>query len=355
MARKKLIFVIGLILISAACNPFAAVPKAGVFKTVNGGADWRPANTLKTGSGSLSSTYISKLAFDPANSQTVFAASFSSGLFKSDDAAATWSSILSNIQVYDFAVNPQNSKIIYAAGLCVDHGCLLKTADGGTSWNEVYHEGTASDPVRSVAVNPANPNQMAIGTTLGSVVKSSDSSISWQLANNFNDQVNEVLWQDNIYVLLKNKGLFKSTDLGATFAELTGGFKNTSNSIGIDNLTGNSTVGTYHQVYVDPESFSLIYLTADKGLYKSLDGGQTWAAQSLPVQPGQNPARAIAVSKTNSGIVYTSVGGTVYKSLDGGASWQTQGVVTTGFVNFILIDPSLPQIAYCGIYINPSN
>jgi hypothetical protein len=237
----------------------------------------------------------------------------------------------------------------------VDHGCLLKTADGGASWNEVYHEGTASDPVRSVAINPQNPNQLVIGTTLGSVVKSSDSSISWQLANNFDDQVNEVLWQDSIFVLLKTKGLYKSADLGATFTELTAGLKNKNGAASIDYIAGNSQVGAYHQVYSDLTTPSLVYLTTDKGLYKSLDGGQTWAAQSLPVQPGQNPARAIAVSKNNSSIVYSSVGGTVYKSLDGGASWQTQGVVTTGFVNYILIDPSLPQIAYCGVYVNPSN
>lgn len=355
MKNKKLILLISLVFLSAACNPFAAAPKAGVYKTVNGGADWRSANILKTGTGGLAATYISKLAFDPANSQTVFAASFGNGLFKSEDSAASWSNILSNIQVYDFAVNPQNSKIIYAAGLCVDHGCLLKTADGGASWNEVYHEATASNPARSVAINPVNPNQIVIGTSLGGVVKSSDGAVSWLLANNFNDQVNEVLWQDNIYVLLKSKGLFKSSDFGASFNELTGSLKNTNNSISLDSITGNSIAGTYHQIYIDLYSSNLIYLTTDKGLYKSLDGGQTWTAQSLPVQPGQNPARAIAVSRNNSSIIYASVGGTVYKTLDSGATWQTQGIVTTGFINYILIDPSLPQIAYAGIYINPSN
>lgn len=355
MQNKKFILIISLVFLSAACNPFAASPQAGVLKTVNGGSDWRKANTLKTGTGSLSATYISKLAFDPANSQTVFAASFSDGLFKSDDAAATWSNVLSNIQVYDFGINPQNSKIIYTAGLCVDHGCLLKTLDGGASWNEVYHEAGSSNPVRSVAINPVNTNQMIIGTTLGSAVKSSDGALSWQLANNFKDQVNRVLWQDNVYVLLKDNGLFKSTDFGATFTELTGSLKSADNSIGIDNLTGNSKVGTYHQIYADLNSPSLIYLTTDKGLYKSLDAGVTWTAQSLPVQPGQNPARAIAVSRNSSSIVYVSVGGTVYKSLDGGASWQTQGIVTTGFINYILIDPALPQIAYAGVYVNSSN
>jgi photosystem II stability/assembly factor-like uncharacterized protein len=108
-------------------------------------------------------------------------------------------------------------------------------------------------------------------------------------------------------------------------------------------------------MYVDADSASLIYLTTDKGLYKSTDGGKTWNPQSLPVQPGLNPARAVAVARGNSSIVYVSVGGTVYKSLDGGSTWQTQSVVGTGYVNALLVDPSLPQISYAGVYVDSNN
>lgn len=355
MQYQKYILIISLVFLSVACNPFAAPPRAGVYKTVNGGSDWQPANKMKTGTGSLSGTYISKLAFDPNNNQTVFVGTYANGLFKSEDSAATWVSILSNIGVYDFAVNPFDSKIIYVSGVCVDHGCVLKTTDAGASWNEVYHEGSAQNPVRSIAINPQNPNQLAIGTTLGSVVKSSDGALSWQLSSNFNNQVNRVLWQDGIYVLLKEKGLYKSMDFGATYTELTKSLKNSYGSGSQTYVTDTSAAGAYHQVYADFSAPSLIYLTTDNGLYKSTDSGVTWKAQSLPIQPNQTVARAVAVSKTSSNIVYASVGGTVYKSLDGGNTWQTQGVVSNGFVNYLLIDPLLPQIAYGGIYINPNN
>jgi photosystem II stability/assembly factor-like uncharacterized protein len=353
--NRKLFLLISLVFLCAACNPFASTPQAGIYKTVNGGADWRKADTLKTGTGNLSALFVSKLAFDPTNTQTVFASSYSSGLYKSEDSAETWSNILSNIGIYDFAVNNQNPKIIYAAGLCVDHGCVLKTTDGGASWNEVYHEASSANPVRAIALNPANSNQMLIGTTLGAVVKSSDGGISWQLANNFTDQVNRILWQNNIYVLMVNKGLYTSADLGATFTELTGSFKITNGAASLTFTDNNSTAGTYHQVYVDTTDQNLIYFTADKGLYKSTDGGKTWSPQNLPVQPNQTPARSIAVSTSSSNIVYASVGGTIYKSLDAGQTWQTQGIVTTGFVNYILIDPQLPQISYAGVYVNPNN
>jgi photosystem II stability/assembly factor-like uncharacterized protein len=86
-----------------------------------------------------------------------------------------------------------------------------------------------------------------------------------------------------------------------------------------------------------------------------VDGGQTWSAQTLPVQPDKSVAHAIAVSKTSSNIVYASVGGTIYKSLDGGQTWQTHGIVSAGYINYILIDPLLPQVAYAGVYIDSSN
>ena len=355
MTNKKLILLVSLLLLGAGCNPFTPPPQAGVYKTLNGGSDWQSANKLSAGTGSLSGAYISKMAFDPQGSQTVYAGAYGSGLYKSGDAGATWTNILSKIQVYDFAINPQDSKIIYAAGVCVDHGCVVATKDAGASWNEVYHEGAASNAVRAIAINPVSPTQIIIGTAQGSVLKSSDSALSWQLAKNFNNQINRILWQDSIYVLAKDSGLFKSQDLGATFTELTASLKISYGAGQLTYSTNNSSVGQYRQVYADLSATNLIYVTADKGLYKSTDGGQTWAAQILPVQPGASAAHAIAVSKTSSNIIYAGVGGTVYKSLDGGQNWQTQGVVSAGYINYILIDPGLPQVAYAGVYIDASN
>ena len=46
--------------------------------------------------------------------------------------------------------------------------------------------------------------------------------ISWQLANNFSDRINRVLWQNgNVYVLNKTKGLFKSSGFADNFTDIT--------------------------------------------------------------------------------------------------------------------------------------
>jgi photosystem II stability/assembly factor-like uncharacterized protein len=349
--HKKFILIAVLILVSAGCNPLAKTIPGGVIKSVNGGADWQFANTVTSEeNASLSTLSFSKLDFDPKNRQTLFAGSYTDGVFKSEDSGDTWKKILSKIAVYDLAVNPQDPKIIYAAGYFGEHGRVLKTTDGGASWNEVYNEGSADNPVRTVALNPENPNQIIIGTASGNAVKSADGGNTWQLAKDFGDRINRIFWQrGNIYVLLRNKGLFKSPGFADNFSEITTGLNKTYDFSQLSYTTLNP-ISFFNQMFVDSASPDLIYMTTDRGLYKTRDGGKNWTLQNLPIKPDKADGRAIAISKTSSNIVYTSVGATIYKSLDGGVNWQTQGVNVGGFVNYILIDPELPQIVYAGVY-----
>lgn len=350
--KKNILVLISLILLSASCNPFNQPPPAGIIKSVNGGTDWQFANKYKDSSTvTLTGLSISKLAFSPANRQTLFAGTYTDGLFQSDDSASTWTKILSKIYVYDFVIDPYNPKIIYVAGFYADHGRVLKTTDGGGSWVQIYNEESASNAVRSIAINPQNSNQIVIGTTSGSVIKSADSGISWQLVKNFSDQVNRIVWQgNNIYVLVKTKGLYATSDFGANFTELTSSLNKTY-SLGALSYT-QASIDSFSQLYVDPTTSNLIYMTTNLGVYKSVDGGKTWQFLSLPVKPANSSARAIAVSLSSSNIVYSSVGSTVYKSFDGGNSWQTQSISSDGFINYLLIDPVVPQIVYGGIYAN---
>lgn len=349
---KKIIAVLlPLVFLSASCNFFSKAPSGGVVKTTNGGADWQFSNVMKeTKTSLLASANVSRLAFDPENRETLYAATFTSGLFKSEDSAASWTRILSKISVYDMAVHPTDPKTLYAAGLYGGFGKVLKTQDGGKTWEEVYNEQGESDAVRAVAINSQNPNQVVAGTATGNVVLSSDGGLSWKLAFNFKDRVQRISWQNgSIYVLVKNKGLSRSADGGATFENLT---STLSKVVDFQNLDYNpDAVRGFNQFFVDVYTGNLIYLTTDQGLYKTQDSGKTWQSIALPVNKEAAIARAIAVARSSSNIVYTSVGSTVYKTVDGGATWQTQNISAPGSVNYIIIDPDLPQIAYSGVYL----
>jgi len=351
MKTKKYSILIALIFLATGCNPFVKTLPAGVLKSVNGGADWQFSNKIATSNtASLAGLNIAKLMFSPQNRETLFVGSYTGGLFKSTDSGNSWKNILSKIYVYDFVINSNDVNVMYVAGFFADHGRVLKTTDGGASWNQVYNEESAANAVRAIAINPGNPNQLVLGTTSGSVIKSTDGGLSWQLAHNFGDRINRVLWQNgNVYVLNKTKGLFKSSGFADNFVDIT---ETLSKTFSLKNMSYNSdTLDSFAQVFVDTSAPALIYITSNKGLYKTIDEGQTWQKQNLPVKPDASDAKAIAIAPSSSNIVFTSVGATIYKSTDAGQTWQTQSTTSGGFINYILIDPQLPQIVYAGIYL----
>jgi len=347
--KNKILLFLSIILLAAGCNIFSAPVPSGVVKTVNGGADWQFSNGAKAAKINLSSSNISKIALSPANHEVVYAGSFDGGVYESDDSGANWKQILSKILVYDLAVDPHNPKQIYAAGMYSNLGKVLKTTDGGLSWQEIYNESTQNNPVRAIAVNPLNPSQIVIGSSSGNLIKSADGGMSWQLAQNFNDRAQEITWQNgSLYVLFRSKGLFKSSDFGLNFEDLTAGL--TVSKV-IDYIGGGGNEKSFNHFFVDSLTSSLIYITSNKGLYKTVDNGKTWASLALPVKISDAQVMAVKLGNS-SNLVFVSVGATIYKSTDAGSSWQTQGISTNGYVNCILVDPGLPQIIYAGIYVN---
>jgi len=347
---KKLTILLGLIFLSASCG-FGGSSALGVVKTINGGVDWQFFNEVGgENKGNINTTQISKMSFDPQNSAKVFIGSYNHGLFVSENSGESWRQILSKVSVYDFATDPFDSEIIYAGGIFGDFGKLLKTEDGGGSWQEVYNESSSQNAVRAIAVNPGNPNQVVIGTTSGNLIVSSDSGLSWQLLENFKDRINRVSWQEGkLYVLLKSKGLNVSLDGGQNFENLT---KNLSEKFRISGgvSINSERVSRFNRFFVDSVSDSLIYLATSKGVYKSIDAGVSWEKMNLPVKETNTDVWSISVAKTSSNLVFASVGSTIYKSVDSGVSWQTQSITTNGFVNDIIIDPNLPQIVYAGLF-----
>ncbi len=347
--RKKIFLLFVLLLLSASCNPFAKNQQAGIYKTSNGGTDWQAVNALKTG-GSISLARVTKMYFDPKNHETVFAGTHNQGLLRSTDFGVSWEKILSKILVFDVAIDPNKNSTIYAAGTYNGFGKILKTEDSGKSWVEVYNEQGSENPVRALVLDTGNPMVIYAGTTAGNVVKSVDAGKSWKLLYSFNDRVQKIGFQNNrVYVLTRSKGLFAASSSSVeVFTNLTEKLTTLYDS---QNFGFNQAqVGTFNQFFVDEASGNLIYLTTDKGLHKSVDFGQNWQFMPLPIKQGDSFARAIAISKNSSNIVYVSVGTTVYKSTDGGQSFQTQGLQAGGYINYILVDPQYPQIAFAGIY-----
>ena len=103
---------------------------------------------------------------------------------------------------------------------------------------------------------------------------------------------------------------------------------------------------------------NVVYLGgAAGGLWKSVNGGQTWRA----VFEGQpfSAIGAVAVDQADPDIVWVGIGegnptrgptsAAVYRSLDGGETWAPRGLAGLENVDRILLHPTNPEIAFVGV------
>jgi photosystem II stability/assembly factor-like uncharacterized protein len=248
-------------------------------------------------------------------------------------------------RVRGIAVHPTNHDIVYIGAAA---GGIWKTTNGGSSWTNIG-ENLASLTFGSIAIDPGNPNIIYAGS-------------------------GEIMYSFNPYIY-EGKGLYKSTDAGQTWTQITAGFglqthfgnlvvsPHNSNyvfaALGSGSwFTGNlgnegiwrSTnaginwtrvlnVADAFDVVVHPNNPNLVYAAIGGGLstsgyYYSTNGGSTFI-QSNTGLPAANQIQRMQISVHYSGVtttvyavIYNSTNGTrAYKSVDGGGSW---GQISTG-------------------------
>ncbi len=342
--------IISVSLLAISCSPFSQTPKSGIVKTTNGGVDWQLINTIETPDGktaSISAANVGTIVINPKNRKKIYAAVYNGGVLRSEDSGETWTKILANTSIYDVIVDPGDENRIYAAGIVGNHGRVLLTTDGGKSWKDIFTESSVENPVRKIVFNPAQPKELIIGLQSGTIIRSPDGGSTWQLAHSFDDRVQGMVWLENgtVLTLIRDDGLWASSDGGVTYTELTDPLKGDQSFT----LFG-GPVDQFIQFAVSNRNPDTIYLTTDTGLHKTQDGGKTWKRLPVPAKK-EIGVRAIGMSLASENTIYVSSGATVYKSVDGGDSYQTNSVATNGFINYIVVDPELTQVAYAGLVV----
>jgi photosystem II stability/assembly factor-like uncharacterized protein len=227
-------------------------------------------------------------------------------------------------------------------------GGVWKTTDGGANWNHIGDSTFKSSSVGAIAVAPSDPNVIYVGMgeadmrsniSYGDgVYKSTNAGKTWKhigLPKADAIATIEVHPQDHnlVYVAAignpfapnKERGVFRSKDGGATWEHI---------------LAKNDSTGAYH-VRIDPNNPRVLYATLWQayrnghsmssggkgcGLYKSVDGGDTWV--NLNEKPGMPKGLlgkiGIAVSPANSNRLYAMIEnakGGLYTSYDAGEHW----------------------------------
>jgi photosystem II stability/assembly factor-like uncharacterized protein len=153
-------FVTGLVIDPLTPNTLYAgagfPPGGAIFKSINGGGNW---TALFRGNFTTQA-----LAIDPTNPSTIYAGTFPAGVFKSTDGGVNWrfTSIgLTDplVSVLALVINSLTPTTLYA-GM---RGGVFKSTDGGESWSPL-NDGLTNLSVQTLAIEAVSPTILYAGT-----------------------------------------------------------------------------------------------------------------------------------------------------------------------------------------------
>jgi photosystem II stability/assembly factor-like uncharacterized protein len=338
----------------------------GVWKTSDGGINWEPitdGSVFGTGS-------VGAIGLSDSDPNTIYVGmgespirgnvSHGDGVYKSTDGGKTWKHIglEDTRQISRIRVHPKNPDIVYVAAQGhvwapnADRG-VFRSKDGGKTWQKVLFRSDKAGAC-DLIIDPTNPNVLYAG--FWEVYRK-----PWTLESGG-----------------PGSGIFKSTDGGDTWTEITRNQGLPRGMIGIVGITvspanpdrlwaiveaedggvfrsdngGRTWTKTneqrnlrqrawyYSRIYADPKNADTVYVL-NTGFYRSNDGGRTFTGIGVP--HGDNHDLWIAPEDPNRMIESNDGGANV--SFNGGRSWSEQDQPTAQFYR-VALDNDFPYHVY---------
>lgn len=281
----------------------------GVWKSNDYGRTWEP---IFDGEDTQS---IGAIAVAPSDHNIVYVASgeglhrpdlsLGDGIYRSTDDGKTWThlGLRDSEQIPALAVDPTNSKRLFAAVLGHPYGPgpergIFRSEDGGATWTKVLYKDDRTGG-SDVVIDPKNPQVVYASLweeTLG----------PWEDGNNYSGT---------------HGGLFKSTDGGSTWAQLTEGLP--SDLVQVNVAIAASDTNRLYTTVSTKEAGG--YATGKGlGVYRSDDAGASWRKITDDPRPamkiGGGDLPVPVVDPQNPDVVYsTSI--VTCRSEDGGKTW----------------------------------
>lgn len=252
----------------------------GVLKTTDGGDSW---NTTGLDWNVTQYRTINKIIIDPSNSNILYTAG-SNGVYKTTDAGANWTQILTGVYK-DIEFKPNSSSTIYVSG-----AYIKRTTNGGTTWSDLTN-GLPTSGIKRTAIAVTKDSASVIYALVGKsslegVYLSTDSGDSFTqiaddkpnylgYAKDGNDEKGQV-WYDLCIeanqddwrqVILGGINLWRTLDAGANWeiASMWSGNHGDVTTVHADQ----------HDLWYDNTN-NIMYVGNDGGVYKSTDFGDNW-------------------------------------------------------------------------------
>jgi photosystem II stability/assembly factor-like uncharacterized protein len=338
----------------------------GVFKTSDGGINWEPITdgsvfgTASVGAIGLSDSDPNTIYVGMGESPIRGNVSHGDGVYKSTDAGKTWKHVglEDTRQISRIRVHPKNPDIVYVAAQGhvwapnADRG-VFRSTDGGKTWKKVLFRSDKAGAC-DLIIDPTNPNvlyagfwevyrkpwDLESGGPGSGIFKSTDGGDNWtEITRNpglprgtigivgitVSPANSDRLWA---IVEAEDGGVFRSDNGGRTWTKTN------------EQRNLRQRAWYYSRIYADPKNAEEVYVL-NTGFYRSNDGGRTFTGIGVP--HGDNHDLWIAPDDPNRMIESNDGGANV--SFNGGKSWSEQDQATAQFYR-VALDNDFPYHVY---------
>src|ERR1700682_960654 len=293
--------------------------------------------------------------------------SFGDGVYKSTDGGKTWThlGLRDTRQIGRLLVDPKDANIVLVAAL--GHGFgpnlergVFRSTDGGQSWTKVLYKNAevgaielAFDPENSRTVYAALWNTRRPPWSVyapitgpgGGLYRSTDGGVTWNeltghglpsgKLGRIGIDVAAGQKGRRVYALIdaeRNAGLYRSDDGGENWKLVSTDSR----------ITGRGWY--FSEVRIDPRNPDLIYIS-NVSLYRSTDGGKTFTA--IKGAPGGDDYHSLWIDPDNPHRMISGVDQGVIISVDGGESWTRWYNQPTAQFYHVAVDNQFPY----GVYV----
>jgi photosystem II stability/assembly factor-like uncharacterized protein len=322
----------------------------GVFKTTDGGDNWTPVTDRYFGG------TIGAVAVAESNPDIVYVGggefpirgntSHGDGVYKTTDGGRTWSylGLVETRHISKIRIHPKNPDVAYVAALgpvfgASPHRGIYKTTDGGKNWSKILfrNDTTGAIDLSMDATNPdvlyaglwhayRKPWQMVSGGAGSGLFKSTDGGRTWKeitrnpglpagLIGNVGISVSPAN-PTRVYALIEadEGGVFRSDDGGDRWTRVN------------EDRSLRQRAWYYTRIYADPQDENIVY-ASNVSFQRSRDGGRTW--QSIRTPHGDSHDLWIAPNNNQRMIEANDGGANV--STNAGRTWTDQAYATAQF------------------------
>jgi photosystem II stability/assembly factor-like uncharacterized protein len=228
---------------------------------------------------------------------------------------------------------------------------LQVSKDEGKAWSQITLPAEAQDsPISGVAQAAEDPNTLYLAGPGFGVLQSKDGGKRWKNISQAlpSKKVTALTAHadqpETVYAYIEGKGIFRSQDAGASWRVVDQGPRSVIKKVIHTDMPGSMETGwlfaatkdgvrrsmdcfcgwhkagdidsEVYAVTYDPDEPQRVYAAAEKGIFVSTDGGETWNAIETP------GTRATALVAGPSGLLYAAGKDALYRSRDQGAAWE---------------------------------